>query len=397
LNEVSMGFMKLGALLALTLWADPANDPAVDRLYGRVLTVDGDVLEGYLRWDRNEASWTDFLDASKEIPQEYLREAESLDPEYAAMRRRDRTIEAFGVRISWDVDDDEELPRATSGVRFGHIASITPIDNRHALLRLASGEEVRLRSSSTDLGRSMRPLVVEDVGGREVSVRWRELARVDFMSAPPGAAAPLSERLHGTVRTWGGLELTGFIAWDLDEILKSDVLDGREGREDLEIEFQDIASIAWESSRSSRIRLVSGEELVLRGSNDVDRSNRGIEVSDAGFGRARVPWGETVEAIDGRVLVGEIRWDNDEAAGWEMLDGWSNEVDLDIEFGAIDSIERGEGEGDGVTVTLGDGRTFDLVGSNDVDEGNKGIFVKPEGRARRLVRWRDFSRVVFER
>ena len=191
-----MGFMKLGALIALTLWFDPVYDPAVERLYGRVLTVDGDELEGYLRWDRNEASWTDFLDAAKEIPEEYLQEAERLDPDFAALRRAERTIEAFGVRISWDVDDDSDPPTSTSGIRFGHIATITPSGNRYALIRLASGDEIQLRSSSTDLGSSMRRLIVEDLVRGEVTLRWRELARVDFMGAPPGAAPPPSERLH---------------------------------------------------------------------------------------------------------------------------------------------------------------------------------------------------------
>ena len=36
-----------------------------DRLYGRAWTVDGRELEGFIRWDRNEGSWTDVLDADK--------------------------------------------------------------------------------------------------------------------------------------------------------------------------------------------------------------------------------------------------------------------------------------------------------------------------------------------
>jgi hypothetical protein len=28
-----------------------------------------------------------------------------------------------------------------------------------------------------------------------------------------------------------------------------------------------------------------------------------------------------------------------------------------------------------------------------VDERNKGVFVRPDGRPRRLVRWRDFERL----
>ena len=38
--------------------------------------------------------------------------------------------------------------------------------------------------------------------------------------------------------------------------------------------------------------LRSGDQLLLRGTNDVDRDNRGIEISDVAFGRVTVPWEE---------------------------------------------------------------------------------------------------------
>lgn len=422
LSEAWMGGMKLCVILALAVWAAPSYEPAPERLYGRVFTAEGDVLEGYLRWDRNAASWTDFLDGAKEIPADFLREGERLDPEYAALRQRERSLEAFGVRITWDEDDGEDGVTSASSIRFGHIEKLIVLDGRHALLRLKSGEQVRLRGTSSDLGRSMRRLVVEDAEGGDVELRWRQLDSVAFMPAPAGAAPPRSTRIHGTVTTWSGLELTGYIGWDLDESLASDILDGRHDGRDRKIPFGEIASIAWESSRSSRVVLTGGEEVVLRGTNDVDRDNRGIEVSDMAFGRAIVPWEEfravtfhppevpgapfdafdggtalhgTVEALDGRSLSGEIRWDNDEAWSWESLDGQSGGVDFDIEFAAIRSISKKSSGG--VTVALHDGRTFDLEDSSDVDDGNRGIFVKAEGRARRLVRWKDFDRVVFSR
>ena len=412
--------MKLAALLALTLVANPGADP--ERLYGRVFTADGRVLEGYLRWDRNEVSWTDFLDGAKEIPAEFLRQAESLDPEYAELRRRQRSIEAFGVRITWDEDDDADPFTSKAAIRFGYVASLVALEDHRLLLLLKSGEEIYFRGASTDFGSYMRQLVIEDAQGGETSLRWRQLDRVDFMRAPTDVPAPASRRIHGTVRTWGGLELTGDIAWDRDEVLTSDVLDGRSEGEDYEIPFEEIAGIEWESSRSARVLLRTGEALVLRGTNDVDRNNRGIEILDAALGRAIVPWSEfqsitfhppearqttaelfdnggplfgTVDALDGRTIVGAIRWGNDEAARWEVLDGWSAGVDYDIEFSHIHSIVR-NGSG-GVTVTLLDGRTLDLEDSDDVGEDNGGIFVKPDGRPTRLIRWRDFDRVTFAR
>jgi hypothetical protein len=68
-------------------------------------------------------------------------------------------------------------------------------------------------------------------------------------------------------------------------------------------------------------------------------------------------------------------------------------VDFDIEFGQVRSIEPLGGHG--AEVTLRDGRTFQLEGSNDVDDGNKGIYVTPEGGDTVLVHWDEFRRVTF--
>ena len=248
-----MGAFELGAAVAITLAAQ-AVDPLNERLYGRITTAGGDVLEGYLRWDRNEASWSDFLDGQKELPWEHLAQAEELDPEYAEARRRERSIEAFGVRITWEVDDDAQPTRVTSAVRFGRLAWLVVLDERRARLGLKDGSEIELRGSSSDLGRGLRSLVVLDARQGEVELRWRDLDRVDFMPAPEGAPPPAEERLHGTLRTRSGLELSGPVAWDLDEVFASDVLDGEsvDDRVDHEIPFGDIEAIAWESDRSAR-------------------------------------------------------------------------------------------------------------------------------------------------
>ncbi|MDA0329028.1 MAG: hypothetical protein O2958_08475 [Gemmatimonadetes bacterium] len=413
--------MQLGAMLAVMLGMGFGTEPPQDRLYGRVYTTDGVVLEGYLRWDRNEVSGSDFLDGAKELPLGQLREAESLDPEYAAAQRRARSLEAFGVRITWDLAEGDDPITVPSSIRFSHIVSLTVLDERRALVHLTSGEEVRLTGVSTDLGRGMRGIVIEDPSAEPATVRWRQLERVDFLP-PPAESTPAAERLHGTVTTRSGVEFEGDIGWDLDEVLFSDLLDGREGREDHEIPFGDIVSIVRDGERASRVTLRDGTALLLRGTNDVDRDNRGIDVSDRLFGRVTVPWDAfesvefrsapridavsasgqdigplrgTVYARDGRTISGGIRWGNDATAGWETLDGWRDGVDFAIEFGAIRSV--GRNESGGVTVTLIDGRTVDLDSSDDVGESNMGIFVEPDGRATRLVRWRDFDRLEFQR
>ena len=93
-------------------------------------------------------------------------------------------------------------------------------------------------------------------------------------------------------------------------------------------------------------------------------------------------------------MAGYIRWDNDEEYGWELLDGKSGGTEFQIEFSRVTSIEKYNVSS--VIVTIRDGRSFRLSGSNDVNSGNKGIFVETENGAEVLVRWTDFRKVEFE-
>lgn len=405
------------ASLTLLLSAAPAAEDGP--LYGRVTTNEGEVVEGFIRWDRNEAALGDFLDGLKEIPAELIREAERLDPAFAARQREARSIVAFGMRITWDEDDQSDPPSSPSAVRFGHVASLVVVDRRSALLEMTSGDTLTMRSSSSDLGRSMRELRVTAPDGTEHDFRWSQLDRIDFVPAPAGAVPPSARRLYGTVTTWGELELSGAIAWDLDEILSTDILDGRGDGEDMEIPFGDIDAIEWESDRSARVVLENGESVVLRGTNDVNRDNRGIEVSDPAVGRAVVPWEDfrsvrfhdapegaawpdfvpgapirgVAHAADGRVIEGDIRWNNDQSALWEALSGWVGDTRVRVEFGAVRTIRKID-EGT-LEIELRAGRTIELAYDGPDEEvlGSAGVYVTPDGRATRLILWRDFDRL----
>ena len=102
----------------------------------------------------------------------------------------------------------------------------------------------------------------------------------------------------------------------------------------------------------------------------------------------------TVYTEDGDEYKGEICWDDDEEYTWEMLNGEYRDHDFDIEFGLIAEIER-ESRGSS-SVTLKDGRTFRLSGSNDVDDDNKGIIITESNGEEVFVDWYDFEKVVFD-
>ena len=342
------------------------------RLYGTVRARDGEIATGYIRWDRNEGSWADVLEASKPRP----RGSASL-----------------------------------SGIRFGHIQRMDVLSRDAAVLTLRSGERVRMSARATDLGDGLRALTVESPAGRTVELRWRDLAEIDFAGAP--GEEPAEGRLYGTVATSSGATFTGYVTWDVDEIYTTDVLDGDD--EDgvrREIPFGQIASIEHAGRDAARVTLADGSTLLLDGTNDVDGSIRGISVSDPALGQVQLDWEGfrevrfheadaeaavaefdggapirgTVVVRGGEELDGEIVWDADEAYTWEMLNGEMDGVAYDIEFGRIERIRKVRR---GAEVTLQDGRTFVLGDSNDVDEGNRGILVKTRTGAHEID-WDDF-------
>jgi len=421
-----MSIRRAFPIAALTLLAfsaiplvypDLLDAQGTDRIWGRVETSAGDVYEGFIRWDRNEGSWVDLLNGRKELSFDHYDVWNELVDQDE--NRRERSIEFFGIRLSWD-DDEAQFPSsAESGIRFGHIQRMRVLDDDLVRLDLRSGERLEMHGGSTDLGRDIREFLVDDPERGEVELSWRDIYEIDFGPAPAGAR-PDGERLYGTVEDRFGSRYTGYICWDLDEILTTDILDGEENGRDREIPFERIAAIepTWDGSL---VTFIDGEEMELSGSNDVDDDNRGIQISDPGLGMVEVEWDEfasirfhdpdsdtgyedfdgghrlwgTVVTESGDELTGWIRWDADEDYSWELLGGYWRDVAFDIEFGKIAVIERASSRS--AEVTLLDGRTFELEDTNDVDSDNKGIFIQFDDTGEWvMVTWDDFREVRFE-
>ena len=401
---------------SLAAWADCEG-----RIYGKITTVDGDVLEGLIRWDKNEGSWVDILNGEKELSRKNLRDVERQSPKKYSRRR---AVKLFGIKI---IDDDDGsvytswTNKAQSGIRFGHIKSMEIIDDDAVLLTLKSGEEVELQNYSTDIGTSIREIIIEDNREGELELVWDDIEKIDFMQAPSDVTSVFGNRLYGTLTTRRGEEYTGFVCWDIDELFANDVLDGEDNKRKRKIKFGNIKSIERYSSSGATVILDSGDEMVLRGTNDVNDDNRGIVISDPQLGDIQVEWDDfeklefkpapkpvrydafdggqplkgTVYTEDGDSYKGNIRWDNDEEYTWEILDGDERDVDFNVEFGMIKEIKKKSYRGS--DVTLWDGRTFYLRGSNDVDEDNKGIIVTLEDDEDVVVDWDDFDRIVFSK
>ena len=405
-------FLTVAALaLVVAFAAGAAHADARGRIYGRVITVDGDEYEGMIRWDTNEISWIDVLDGIKKLdePRHRSRRAD---------RERIKKIRVLGIDIgSVRTSIDWDHISAKSGVMFGHIKTLEAIDDDVALIVLKSGQRVELSSNSTDIGESIRDIVIEDRERGEIELDWDDLETVEFIPAPHGLKSSFGDRLYGTVTSRKGDEFTGWICWDMDEVAAEDILDGEHRDRSRKIPFGSIAVIERRSSSSSRVTLRNGDELILRGTNDVDDDNRGITVFVKNLGRVVLGWDDfdriefaepeapatyddfdggrpivgTVYAENGKSYSGRIRWDNDEEYTWELLDGELKGIEIDVEFGNIATISR-DGCCSSLVVLL-DGPELRLSDTNDVDEGNKGIFVLLEGDEEVEISWDEFDRL----
>ncbi len=406
---------RLFGLAAFLAVSGALQAQSADRLYGKITTRNGEVLEGLIRWGNNEAGWVDLFNGNKPIPEEHNQELLRM---LGQEKEEPRGFSFLGFRI--DLDDERGFPRrAASAIRFGHIRTIEPTGRNRALLTLRSGRQVEFVGGSNDLGNGLGKTLIEDARKGTRELKWRDITLVEFGPAPPEIRSKFGSRLYGRLTTRRGEQFSGYVTWDLDEVLGKDVLDGEERGEDRKIDFEEIASIQRKGWSASTVVLKSGREMVLDDSNDVDDDNRGILVSDPGFGQVTVPWGEfdrlefqpnpgsvgfgdfpeakrlsgVISTESGAQYKGTIRWDNDEEYSWEILDGRMGGLEFDIELGLVQSIEKHSG---GSRVTLKDGRRFDLGDSNDVDEDNKGIFVQQADGKKVLVRWADFRKVVFD-
>jgi hypothetical protein len=407
--------VALRAQEAEPLRADMVSE-AAGRIWGRVETVSGRTYEGFIRWDRNEGSWVDVLDGTKDrIPEGYL---VWNDRTGTAEPVPERIVDYGGYRISFPDHLSTSPSTAESGIRFGHIRRLEVRDARGATVELKSGRVLDLWGGGTDLGRSLREIVVEEPGGRSVDLTWEDLVALELATAPPGAA-PSGRRLHGTVRDRFGHEHTGFIAWNAEKILDTDRLEGREGTATRQIPFGRISSLERTGSGASVV-LADGGSVQLVGPGDIGRGSQRILISDPGLGSVEVRWRDvesvlfhrpsltpaygdfdggrpltgTVVTREGAELSGLIRWDADEEYTWELLDGNRDGAAFDVELGEVITIERllgetvkvGVGVGvsvdrerrEGVRVVLRDGRVLELSGSNDVSQDNKGIWVRVE-------------------
>ena len=420
-------------LAALLLPASHLQAQAPERIWGRVVTEDGETHTGFVRF-RGVASWEDFFIAGKNIPEEHYQDW--LDATRDGKPHL-RIVELKGHRISWEEKHPDFVESPDAGIRVGHLASLIPDTVGDVEVLTRAGVRLEL----TEPRWRWREIVVEaDARSDLVHLHGRDVTRIEFSAAPAGVAprsrALHGTALHGTIRDRSGRLFTGFVDPRVLNRRGNAFLDSY-----MMVDFEDEDRV---SIRVDHIRalertpdgvvatLTSGEVVNLPDEERGPfRHSRPFRVSDPSLGSVSVEWSAfreirfhepsrptdydafdgghllhgTIVTREGEELAGRIRWNAHEEWSWERLNGTSEDVDFAIEFANIRRIER-TGE-DGVRVTVLDGRTFELAGSADVGLDNKGIFVFPlrGGEAEagdagtepewRYVAWDDFREARF--
>jgi hypothetical protein len=378
-------------------------------IYGTVETRFGKTHTGVLRWDDEEAFWDDVFHSYKaELPYAEYEGDSGEDRDATWWERLARTIgDEFGVHRQ----------RRVIAVRFGDLSQVRVTGADDAVLTLRDGSEIEVEGYANDVTATVT--VIDDKPGR-VEISWKKIETVTFAPTPPGVD-PGSFRLQGAVSTTRG-DFSGFIQWDSEEALSTDILDGDVDDERVRLEMGEIRSIEKRDRRSARVVLKDDTEMVMSGTNDVDDDIRGIFVEDARFGRVEVGWDEfervvfddpggsgasyadfesprrlsgTVTLKNGDWRKGDLVFDLDEEWSWEMLDGESGGIDYSVPFGLVKSIEPAGRAG--CLVRLRNGLDLELENSHDVDEDNSGMVVIPadEGEPGHVA-WDEIARIEFD-
>jgi hypothetical protein len=157
-------------------------------------------------------------------------------------------------------------------------------------------------TGTNDVDDDNRGVYVDDARYGRVLVPWNAFRRLDF--AAPGGRGPAfgafapGRPLNGRVLAADGRTYAGRIVFDADESETWELLNGTSKGVEYSIPFALVAAIAPAGRDASRVRLKSGEELLLEDSTDVDHTNAGMLIYE-GTGKAPryVPW-EDVKRIE---------------------------------------------------------------------------------------------------
>jgi hypothetical protein len=179
-------------------------------------------------------------------------------------------------------------------------------------------------------------------------------------------------------------------------------------------QFGNIKEVIPTNRGNVILKLKNGGELEVDGEGYNDVGGK-VQIIDEELGTVSISWDRvqrveflptptklelvfgqplygTVEGVRKEKFTGFIIWDNDERVSSDKLDGDNEDGDVSIKFSEIEMIER---SGNGSEVKLKSGRSMFLDNSNDVNNGNRGVWVVHPDYGVINFSWKAFKRVTF--
>lgn len=401
-------YIIISIVLLFTL---PAISQEIDELfiYGKITTEDNDTYTGVTRWGSEEAFWFDEFNSTK---------TENENEKYLSRRDRKYFDEDEDARRDRWFSRSWNLTTHVFACQFGDIKTIHIKGSSRVEVELKNGFIFELKGGSNDIGAKIKVLDYE-IGN--VELNWNRINKIEFMNTPSQLENRFGDPLYGTVGTYYG-NFTGFVQWDHDERLSTDILDGKTKDGDVDIEFGKIKSIERDGRRSSIVKLQSGRELNLSGTNDVNHENKGIIVTVPGMGRVDIKWRDfkkltfdskfknpgisyrnyaepkklcgTVTTNDREKRTGRIVYDLDEAWDMELLQGYDDELKYIIPFRHIKKITPKSSYYS--IVELKNGNELRLESERDVTKDNDGVLVFEKANEPTYIPWREIKVIDFE-
>ncbi|WP_020531720.1 hypothetical protein [Flexithrix dorotheae] len=328
-------------------------------IYGQVKLKNGDSYKGQLRFEDDVAIWADMFEGVKSegtLPENLSLE----DIKPRASSDNDDSFQ-FGFMNLWENRGKDLNP--SFKCYFGYLERIKPLGDNLAHIKLKNGQWLKVKKNAESIFGKNRKILVYTINGRK-EFGWGEIKEIQLMPTPSGFKNYLGAPIYAEVFTTNGF-FEGYLAWDNEERLGTDEINGKWGNKSSGHKLKDIESIKAVEN-GSEITLRSGQKMKLTDHADVTDKNAGIYLYNLTYGTIKVRWKQFIsmqitkpahplpsyydfkmpkhlygwiETKDNSQYKGRILYDLDEKFDVEMVDGRENELDFFIPFNFITSIE----------------------------------------------------------
>lgn len=209
--------------------------------------------------------------------------------------------------VTWDQDERTQESLLDGRDRFGeksipfsHIKKIVRMTNS-CVVTLADGNEIELWGSN-DVNSQNRGISVNMPGIGNVIIPWRNFEEFEAVSIRNINTLSyndfeMPQRLKGQVKTHKGTVVSGYLAYDLDEAMNFEILEGKNDNITYEIPFRNITSVEPKNYKYSFITLTDKSALSLGDLTDVDENNSGVLVYPAEGTPVYIAWKEIEQIV----------------------------------------------------------------------------------------------------